>query len=623
MFIITYVIRTKIELTQLLCVSECDGTDYQQSSPESGKDSASDCKSDESQASFVRKIASMEMDDSDGTKHSELIPSTEVYSEHSENVENDTENIALPYNPLNPTVYNEQVQKYSNELTCEQKVSGNVRGINSGESCSNESELVSSSNLGNSSVLNEGVVCDIGTCDLAQQLDSDAKTEHSAWQPLPSPRSHIADTEEQIPGEEPLVHALACTSGSSPGVFTQTDEEPLMHANTQTHGEPLLPANTQTPYSDTYREEQTVIRQTMEAAVETLRTQNLEPVISLHYSSEGTTNSTITLGFASFENLQTQITTRPPDLAGSQTSVGNVLSSRENVDDLTQEPLETQNIVTNSENGDALQSSTSEATISNLEADKTDRDSTSDVRANVDIGSESINNISGNDLEKCEISVKVDEVKPCSSGENPVNSLPSSSSDILPFNQECTKSPSSNLASDINVPNTSAILGQPDEQCRGNEIIEAGSEDNNLTTDSMLHTGIVVSAVDDNISDRTHNDNEVDLQQHSVDNVLVEKSTESDLGKPGVSGTQNSVPNSEITSDSQANVETSPKTVEVMEGDNDSEFERVIDQVLATSDESDGQTNISASRDTSETAVSMEVDEPTTKTSKFYTVKPV
>ena len=590
----------------LLCVSECDGTDYQQSSPESGKDSTSDCKSDESQASFVRKIASMEMDDSDGTKHSEIIPSTEAFSEHSENVENDTENIALPYNPLNPTVYNEQVQKYSNELTCEQKVSGNVRDINSGESCSNDSELVSSSNLGNSSVLNEGVVCDIGSCDLAQQLDSDTKTEHSAWQPLPSPRSHIADTEEQRPGEEPLVHALACTSGSSPGVFTQTDEEPL------------VPANTQTSYSDTYREEQTVIRQTMEAAVETLRTQNLEPVISLHYSSEGTTNSTITLGFASFENLQTQISTRPPEISGSQTSVGNVLSSRENVDHLSQEPLETQNIVANTENGDASQSSIREAAISNPEADKTDTDSTSDVRATVDLGSESKNNLSGNNLGKCEISVKVDEV-PCSSGENPVNSFPSSSSDIPPLNQECTKGPSSNLASDINVPNTSAILGQPDEQCRGNEIIEAGSDNNDLTTDSMLHTGIVVSAVDD----RTHNDNEVDFQQPSIDNVLVEKSTESDLGKPGVSGTQNSVPNVEITTDSKANVETSPKTVDAMEGDNDSEFERVIDQVLATSDESDGQTNIRASRDTSETAMSMEVDEPTTQTSKCYTVKPV
>ena len=548
----------------------------------------------------------MEMDDSDGTKHSEIIPSTEAFSEHSENVENDTENIALPYNPLNPTVYNEQVQKYSNELTCEQKVSGNVRDINSGESCSNDSELVSSSNLGNSSVLNEGVVCDIGSCDLAQQLDSDTKTEHSAWQPLPSPRSHIADTEEQRPGEEPLVHALACTSGSSPGVFTQTDEEPL------------VPANTQTSYSDTYREEQTVIRQTMEAAVETLRTQNLEPVISLHYSSEGTTNSTITLGFASFENLQTQISTRPPEISGSQTSVGNVLSSRENVDHLSQEPLETQNIVANTENGDASQSSIREAAISNPEADKTDTDSTSDVRATVDLGSESKNNLSGNNLGKCEISVKVDEV-PCSSGENPVNSFPSSSSDIPPLNQECTKGPSSNLASDINVPNTSAILGQPDEQCRGNEIIEAGSDNNDLTTDSMLHTGIVVSAVDD----RTHNDNEVDFQQPSIDNVLVEKSTESDLGKPGVSGTQNSVPNVEITTDSKANVETSPKTVDAMEGDNDSEFERVIDQVLATSDESDGQTNIRASRDTSETAMSMEVDEPTTQTSKCYTVKPV
>ena len=553
----------------------------------------------------------MEMDDSEGTKHSEIIPSTEAFSEHSENVENDTENIALPYNPLNPTVYNEQVQKYSNELTCEQKVTGNACDITSGESCSNDSELVSSSYLGNSSVLNEGVACDIGSCDLDQQLDSDTKTEHSAWQPLPSPRSHIADTEEQIPGEESLVHALACTRGSSPGVFTQTDEEPL------------VPANTQTSYSDTYREEQTVIRQTMEAAVETLRTQNLEPVISLHYSSEGTTNSTITLGFASFENLQTQITTRPSEISGSQTSVGNVLSSQDNVDDLRQEPLETQNIVANSENGDASQSSTSEAAISNPEADKTDRDSTSDVRATVDIGSESINNLSGNDLEKGEISVKVDEVQSCSSSENPVNSLPSSSSDILPLNQECTKSPSSNLASDINVPNTSAILRQQDEQCRGNEIIEAGSKGNDLTTDSMLHTGVVVSAVDKNVSDGTLHDSEVDLQQHSVDNVLVEKSTETDLGKPGVSGTQNSVPNVEITTDSQANVETSPKTVDAMDGDNDSEFERVIDQVLATSDESDGQTNISASRDRSETAVSMEVDEPTTQTSKFYTVKPV
>ncbi|KAL3881233.1 hypothetical protein ACJMK2_027689 [Sinanodonta woodiana] len=62
-------------------------------------------------------------------------------------------------------------------------------------------------------------------------------------------------------------------------------------------------------------ERDSILQQTVQAAVQSWDSDRVEPIISLHYSSEGTTNSTITLGFAKFENLEAGILERSAENA--------------------------------------------------------------------------------------------------------------------------------------------------------------------------------------------------------------------------------------------------------------------------------------------------------------------
>ncbi|KAK3608451.1 hypothetical protein CHS0354_035454 [Potamilus streckersoni] len=62
-------------------------------------------------------------------------------------------------------------------------------------------------------------------------------------------------------------------------------------------------------------ERDSILQQSVQAAVQSWDSDRVEPIISLHYSSEGTTNGTITLGFARFENLEAGILERSAENA--------------------------------------------------------------------------------------------------------------------------------------------------------------------------------------------------------------------------------------------------------------------------------------------------------------------
>ena len=544
----------------------------------------------------------MEMDDS-YVKQTEIIPSRDKVSECFEKDSEDTD--MLPYNPLFPTVYNEQIQESFNEpLGAQKMMEDSCDNVNSRHSCSKESEMALSSKSGNLNVINKGAVCDnnVGSCDLGSEQsnaninsDRETKIEQSASINLPSSVSRPEETETQNPEEESLVHSSKETSSS-------------------------------------FAEEQTIIRQSMQAAVETLRTRNLEPVISLHYSSEGTTNSTITLGFASFENLQTGVSERLPDPSGGLDSVTNVQSSQTNTDSQRQDSISSsENLVekkTHEENNDVSQCSSCETSNSSQKEQKGDRDCPTELKTDADIVGDKRNSLSENNSKEDEI-CEITEMAQCSSCDSQSKYLPSNSSEvlpstceILPIETENSGSHINDISNDNNVPNLCAISEQLEKTSKTDIVSSSGEtnkEENDLIADGMLHTGIVVTAVDDEGHETCDSTNEINFRTNSTGNILV-KTADSSSGEPQVSGAHaSSIPNVEITTDSQTSIETSEKIDDAMEEDDSSDFERVLDQVLNTSDESDGQTNVSESRSAaSRTAASMDVDDTISQTGESH-----
>ncbi|KAL4233161.1 DDB1- and CUL4-associated factor 6 [Mactra antiquata] len=76
------------------------------------------------------------------------------------------------------------------------------------------------------------------------------------------------------------------------------------------HSEDIKAGNDDSMLSDEeppYMVETGSLRETVSAAVSTLRAQNVKPVVSLHYSSEGTSASTIKVGFTQFQSLDEEI----------------------------------------------------------------------------------------------------------------------------------------------------------------------------------------------------------------------------------------------------------------------------------------------------------------------------
>ena len=65
---------------------------------------------------------------------------------------------------------------------------------------------------------------------------------------------------------------------------------------------------------NSYSVERSQIRSSVSEAVQNLQRQNLEPVVSLHYCSEGTSAGTIRVRFAQFDNLEEEMTEQNPGL---------------------------------------------------------------------------------------------------------------------------------------------------------------------------------------------------------------------------------------------------------------------------------------------------------------------
>lgn len=527
-----------------------DGTDYCQCSPDSNKDS-SDTKSDESQASFVCKIASMEMDDLETVKEADM--SAEDNSprgsdrdrEHSE---------SLPYNPLFPTVYSGKTQESFIRTDMELKTDDNLCYKVSFNDSPKETVIDQSSELDRT----ESMACDVAksSCDIesnnmvgvdAQDVNHD-RTSHS--------RDNLSCS--QAEGATAIQHSV--TSESS----------------------------IQTAYnasSISLAEEQTMIRQTMEAAVETLRERNLEPVISLHYSSEGTSNSTITLGFASFDHLHANSERHVENAAlNSQSEVSlpivGASANLESIDSVhSSERAVQQQTVVEKENIDQCVVNSSEVCVQK----ETDREDTFMVNKEP----------SCQDTTKPNLVIKESQKE--ESNDCETKSLANSIPESAETSNDRTEIPDENS---IHMPGE--LTHNLEEKSNDKDShVDSEDMDNepNVTSDQMLHTGFVVTAVDNELSDHDpepgiSNSTEAVIQPKSTEDVSIRPQGDNgDESQSNLDDAQKfSIPDVAVT-DSQNETGERSNDGEVEEDNETSEFERVLDQVLDTSDDSDSQIN--------------------------------
>lgn len=158
----------------------------------------------------------------------------------------------------------------------------------------------------------------------------------------------------------------------------------------------------------------------------------LEPVISLHYSTEGTTSSTIRLGFARFENLEAGILQRSAENASLSPLVTEPVANQDQSDvlhdsispEVSQLPVDMDSHGLNPIEGDEIlnsdlvqeeipQNSTSESEIT--------RDCETTEEANsylsTDISSQTVSMSDNTESQQCESSVATQESEPPSHSE--------------------------------------------------------------------------------------------------------------------------------------------------------------------------------------------------------------
>jgi hypothetical protein len=190
---------------------------------EKSEQDSSDSKSDTSQTSFVQKIESMRVDDSD-----RCFPIDEVESAGTDDT----------YNPREPTLY--PVSQVCNETQeTDVKVDSIAKGL--------------------------------------QVKQSDCAT--------------LASKDE------------AGTSSVSQSVGVQK-----VHQSGQNYNDTLTVDSTGNEALSYNSDETGQYRETVSAAISSLRAQNVQPVVSLHYSSEGTSASMIKVGFTRFQSLEEEMT---------------------------------------------------------------------------------------------------------------------------------------------------------------------------------------------------------------------------------------------------------------------------------------------------------------------------
>ena len=514
-------------------------------SPDSNKDS-SDTKSDESQASFVFKIASMEMDDSDNIEKTDVEAIGDSSSEYLSADNTEDSNIvpddpkSLPYNPLFPTVYGETVGKSmddSKQSDDDKHVCDDFSVNEAPSKTTSENEMRSNFELDKT----EAMICDTA-CD----MDNDKVTNE--------PRQNVNE-DEMLVNKETVIHADRGTS---------------------TEQAQCAESSTQTPFDErtlTLAAEQTMIRQTMEAAVETLRERNLEPVISLHYSSESSTNSTITLGFVNFGDLHDPSSVTESPVVSVQSGVSlpvapinlgatNELHASENSGNSEQEAK-----IVREKTADSPSSSRNE--VGNvIEPDvKTPDSETSHQNKNnlkplnrsEICDSSKSENLQNVQTESFQESVSSKSVEP----------HPHTKTDILDEDGVHVQSGST------------SNYEENRDSC-----IKVGENDD-LSTDNMLHSGIIVKASDNEKNgnpDTTTNFETIFPQQSHADHV-----TENESSSPRTSGTQKfSIPDVAVTdsqNDSESVEGAERATDSVMSNDdNSSDFDRVLDEVLGSSD---------------------------------------
>ncbi|XP_053398100.1 DDB1- and CUL4-associated factor 6-like [Mercenaria mercenaria] len=227
------------------------------SSLRSDQDS-SDSKSDESQSSFVHKIEAISVDDSDSKSpfRQNIDDIKESSNVEAENDLNDTiESVKKEdlYNPLEPT-------SYPNPMISIQKSSEKIDSVKT---------------------MQEKV---------------------SKCSPLPARNETELDSvlvSEKLPEKE----QLSSESGNDKLTASSVQNEALSN-DSESHSDEEPPCMVETGH---YRE-------TVSAAVSSLRAQNVKPVVSLHYSSEGTSASMIKVGFTQFQSLEEEIAEENPEL---------------------------------------------------------------------------------------------------------------------------------------------------------------------------------------------------------------------------------------------------------------------------------------------------------------------
>ena len=518
-------------------------------SPDSNKDS-SDTKSDESQSSFVRKIASMEMDDCENIKQTDIEAigdsSSEYFSDNTEDsnrVQNDPK--SLPYNPLFPTVYEENIEKsiIDSEQSDDKNVCDIVNSVIEASSKStNENEMGLRFELDKT----ESMVCDTA-CD----KDNEKVASETG--------QHVSSDGDTIVTKETVTQSERGTS---------TEQSQCAESSTQTaFDESTL----------TLAAEQTMIRQTMEAAVETLRERNLEPVISLHYSSESTTNSTITLGFVNYGDLQ--------DPSSVTVTESPVISSQSGVS----LPMAPVNL------GPASELQYSENSVNSVQEKQTVEETTADSfpTANNEVRGGKEPNVMNPDNETSHTSKNdlnhLNRVEICNSHKSEHEHLQdivseSSPGSILSKSDETQVYNNTDILNDNGVPTQSDGSSNNEEtNDKSDRCIEAEvTVNDDLITDNMLHSGIVVTALDNEKNGNPDTSTKFEAAfPHSSDNITENESNSHET--PTFS-----IPDVAIT-DSQTDLENVEGTEKARDSvmdndDNSSDFDRVLDEVLGSSD---------------------------------------
>lgn len=214
---------------------------------------SSDSKSDESQSSFVHKIEAMNVDDSDSGVQRENSVEYDKLQKSNDVLTDSTMEVDTEVNESVKSSNKEKVEFYNPlEPTCYPvHLDESTESEEKGRSLDSEEGRSTSFFLKKTEKTHQGV-------SQAEQQQQSSQSENLIVTSKDSER--LADD----------------SSG-------QLDEEPP------------------------YMVERGVYRETVSAAVDTLRSQNVKPVVSLHYSSEGTSASTIKVGFTQFQSLQEEI----------------------------------------------------------------------------------------------------------------------------------------------------------------------------------------------------------------------------------------------------------------------------------------------------------------------------